>query len=245
LIVANNVLAHVPNIRDFVEGIAILLKPGGAATFEFPHVLNLLRHGQFDTIYHEHFSYLSLLSVERIFAETGLKAIKVEELPTHGGSLRLYGVRRDSSLVEDASLEQMRAKEREARLDRLDGYRELSQRAEAARASFLNFLRQARNDAKRVAAYGAAAKGNTFLNFCVVTHEEIECVFDRSPLKQGKLLPGSHIPVVSPERLSEIRPDYLLILAWNLAEEIREQCREIAEWGGQFVVAIPETRIFT
>jgi SAM-dependent methyltransferase len=244
LMAANNVLAHVPDIRDFVAGFAALLKPEGVATFEFPHVLNLIREVQFDTIYHEHYSYLSLASVERILATAGLRAIDVEEIETHGGSLRLYVAHTDSSHVAAPALQAVRAKEKSAALDRLEGYRGYADRVRTAKVGFLAFLREAKSAGKTVAAYGAAAKGNTFLNFCGVTRNDIVCVFDRSAAKQGKLLPGSHIPIFSPARLSEIRPDYLVILPWNIAEEIVAANAAMTSWGGQFVVAVPALRIF-
>jgi SAM-dependent methyltransferase len=243
LMVANNVLAHVPDIRDFVEGFATLLKSEGVATFEFPHVLNLIRGVQFDTIYHEHFSYLSLLVVERVFAAAGLNAIDVEEIPTHGGSLRLFAARQGSSHRPAASLDNVRAKESAAGLDRLEGYRGFADRVTDVRRSLRAFLTEAKAGGKVVAAYGAAAKGNTFLNSCAVGRSDIVCVFDRSAEKQGKLLPGSHIPIVAPERLAEVRPDYLLILPWNLAVEIQADHAILRSWGGKFVVAVPELRI--
>ncbi len=243
LVAANNVLAHVPDIRDFVAGFARLLKPEGVATFEFPHLLNLIRETQFDTIYHEHFSYLSLVAVEKIFAATGLHAFDVEEIPTHGGSLRLFACRADASRRATPRLADLRAKEREAGLEGLDAYRGFAPRVEAVKRSFLAFLAQARAEGKSIAAYGAAAKGNTFLNVCGVGKSDIVCVFDRSTAKQGKLLPGSHIPILAPERIGEIKPDYLVVLPWNLIEEIKASMGRIAQWGGRFVTAVPETRV--
>ena len=243
LIVANNVLAHVPDLRDFVGGFAILLQDEGVATFEFPHLLNLIRETQFDTIYHEHFSYLSLTAVETIFAACGLRAFDVEPLPTHGGSLRLYACRIAAAHAESPRLAAMRETERAAGLASLAAYRGFGARVEAAKASFLDFLAAARAEGKRVAAYGAAAKGNTFLNVCGVTAADIGCAFDRSAAKQGKLMPGSHIPILAPERVGEVRPDYLVVLPWNLIDEIRREMAAIAEWGGRFVTAIPQTRV--
>jgi len=243
LMAANNVLAHVPGTRDFVKGFATLLKPQGVATFEFPHVLNLIREVQFDTIYHEHFFYLSLLTVERMFAAAGLRVFDVEELPTHGGSLRVFACLEGAMHQEGPRVADLRARERAAGLDRLEGYAGFAPRVEAARSSFLAFVRQARAEGKKLAAYGAAAKGNTFLNYCGVNDGDIACVFDRSREKQGKLLPGSHLPILAPERIAEVRPDYLIILPWNLADEIMADNRSIAEWGGKFVIAIPQTRI--
>lgn len=244
LMPANNVLAHVPDIRDFLAGVAILLKPDGVATFEFPHVLNLIRDAQFDTIYHEHFSYLSMLSIERALAATGLKPIDVEELPTHGGSLRLYAARQGSALAPSPRLDATRTKERSAGLDRIEFYGGFAARAEAIRAGFEDFVAQAKQQGKTIAAYGAAAKGNTFLNYCGVTANDIVCAFDRSAAKQGKLLPGSHIPVVAPERLRDVRPDYLVILPWNLESEIRAANAALTSWGGRFVIAVPQLRVF-
>lgn len=243
LTAANNVLAHVPDLRDFAAGFAILLKDEGVSTFEFPHLLNLIRETQFDTIYHEHFSYLSLTSVERVFAAVGLRVFDVERLPTHGGSLRLLACRVGASYVETDALRALRAEERGAGLDTLGGYAGFPARVEAAKSSFLAFLAGARAEGKRIAAYGAAAKGNTFLNVCGVTVADIEAVFDRSAAKQGKLLPGSHIPVLAPERIGDIKPDYLVVLPWNLIDEVSAQMRGISDWGGRFVTAIPETRI--
>jgi SAM-dependent methyltransferase len=243
LMVANNVLAHVPDIRDFAEGFAVLLKPEGIATFEFPHVLNLIRGMQFDTIYHEHFSYLSLLVVERAFAAAGLKAIDVQEIPTHGGSLRLFAARQESSHRPADSLDRLRAKEIAAGLGGLEGYRGFAKRVADIKQEFLSFLAGVKAAGKTMAAYGAAAKGNSFLNYCCVGRDDIACVFDRSLAKQGKLLPGSHIPIVGPERLSEVRPDYLLILTWNLAAEIQEDQAILRSWDGKFVTAIPGLRV--
>lgn len=245
LMAANNVLAHVPDIRDFLAGFALLLKPDGVVTFEFPHVLNLIRDIEFDTIYHEHFSYLSLLAVEHVFAVTGLKAIDVEEIPTHGGSLRLYAARKNSSHAPAPSLDAMRAKERAARLDRMEGYEGFAERVKTLKAGFLSFVMKAKAEGKKIAAYGAAAKGNTFLNYCGVTNEDIDCVFDRSTAKQGKLLPGSHIPILAPEFLTDRKPDYLVILPWNLVSEITAANAVLTSWGGQFVVAVPQLRIFS
>ncbi len=243
LMVANNVLAHVPDLVDFLSGFALLLKDEGIATFEFPHVLNLVREIQFDTIYHEHVFYLSLTAVERVFAAAGLMVVDVEEVPTHGGSLRLYAARRESSQVAAYSVAELRAKERMAGLDRVEGYLGFAERVEAVKAGFLAFLKQARSAGKTVAGYGAAAKGNTFLNVCGATRNDLVCVFDRSVAKQGKLLPGSHIPVVAPERLADIRPDYLVILPWNIADEVMATNGILRSWGGAFIVAVPEVRV--
>jgi predicted TPR repeat methyltransferase len=244
LIAANNVLAHVPDIGDFVRGFSILLKPEGLATFEFPHILNLIRELQFDTIYHEHFSYLSLVTVERILAAAGLRAFDVEELPTHGGSLRLYVCHAAAHHAQTPRLGALRAKEQAAQLDELAGYLNFADTVATVKRSFLDFLACARADGKRIAAYGAAAKGATFLNVCGTGTEDIICVFDRSPAKQGKFLPGSHIPIHAPQDILGVKPDYLLILPWNLSAEIRSQMAFIGDWGGEFVTTLPTTRSF-
>lgn len=242
LMAANNVLAHVPDTRDFVGGFATLLKPEGVATFEFPHVLRLIAGMQFDTIYHEHFFYLSLLVVEQIVGAVGLRVFDVEELATHGGSLRLYVCHRAAGHPESSHVEAMRKRERAARLDTIEGYLAFAGGIDRVRQSFRTFLATARAAGSTVAAYGAAAKGNTFLNVCAVAHPEITAVFDRNPVKQGKLTPGSHIPILPPERIGELRPDYLVILPWNIADEIRQSI-DLSAWGGRFVVAVPETRM--
>ncbi|MCC2098501.1 MAG: class I SAM-dependent methyltransferase [Hyphomicrobiales bacterium] len=243
LTAANNVLAHVPGTLDFVKGFAAILKPEGVSTFEFPHVLNLIREVQFDTIYHEHFFYLSLVAVERIFDAAGLRVFDVEELPTHGGSLRVFACLKSSSHVESPRVGAVRDKESAAGLDRLSGYEGFAPRVEAVRKNFLEFLGKAKAEGKSVAAYGAAAKGNTFLNYCGVTAGDMVCVFDRSLEKQSKLLPGSHLPIRPPEDIALVKPDYLVILPWNLEAEITREHNYIKEWDGRFVVAIPQTRI--
>ncbi|MGA2397473.1 MAG: class I SAM-dependent methyltransferase [Steroidobacteraceae bacterium] len=242
LIVGNNVLAHVPQLNDFVAGIAALLKPRGTVTIEFPHLLKLIEHVEFDTIYHEHYSYLSLTAVEHVFSRHGLFVYDAEELPTHGGSLRVFASHTQRAELTD-SLRRLRAQEAAAGLDKLDTYRRFADRVQACRRSLLDFLARAKREAKWVAAYGAAAKGNTLLNFCAVTREDIALVADLNPHKQGKLLPGTHIPVVSPEALMESRPDYVLILPWNLQHEIRRQLAGIRVWGGRFVTAVPQVAV--
>lgn len=244
LTAANNVLAHVPDILDFAKGFASILKPQGVSTFEFPHVLNLIREIQFDTIYHEHFSYLSLVAVEKVFAKAGLRVFDVEKLPTHGGSLRLFACRADAQHEETQRLRDLRAEEKAAHLDSLAGYEGFAPKVAEVKRGFLAFLAKAKAEGKKVAAYGAAAKGNTFLNHCGVSNADIVCVYDRSREKQNHLLPGSHIPILAPERIGETRPDYLVILPWNLATEISGQMAKIRGWGGQFVTAIPQIRIF-
>jgi SAM-dependent methyltransferase len=244
LIIGNNVLAHVPLLNDFVSGIARLLKPAGHVTIEFPHLLELIEHVEFDTIYHEHYSYISLFAIEQVFSRHGLRIYDVQTLPTHGGSLRIFATHAQrAGIVDSSTLIEARARERAAGLEELSTYTKFAQRVEECRASLLEFLAAARREAKTVAAYGAAAKGNTLLNYCEVTAADIIMVADRNPNKQSKLLPGTHIPVVSPEVLMRAKPDYVLILPWNLQSEIREQLRGIAEWGGRFVTPVPVTRI--
>lgn len=244
LIIGNNVLAHVPVLNDFVAGIATLLKPTGSVTIEFPHLLRLIEHVEFDTIYHEHYSYISLFAIEKVFGRHGLRIYDVEELSTHGGSLRIYASHASRPDLEDtATLHAVRAQEVAAGLPQLDTYRRFAQRVEECRRSLLEFLAAAQRDGRRVAAYGAAAKGNTLLNFCGVTPNEISMVADRNPHKQSKLLPGTHIPVVSPEDLMRVKPDYVLILPWNFQDEIRRQLAGIAAWGGRFVIPVPLVRV--
>lgn len=244
LIVANNVLAHVPDINDFVAGFKALLAPGGTITVEFPHLLQLIRHHQFDTIYHEHFSYLSLLAVEAIFARHGLALYDVEETSTHGGSLRIYAGHTEENRRIEGGLFAVRAAERDAGLHRIDTYRHFAQAVIASKCDISEFFIRAKRDGKTIAGYGAAAKGNTLLNYCGVGKEMMPYVVDRSPHKQGRLLPGTHIPVYSPERVFETRPDYVFILAWNFREEVVSQMAAIRDWGGRFVVPIPNLEIF-
>lgn len=244
LMAANNVLAHVPDLNDFVGGFPVLLKPEGVLTFEFPHLLNLIGEVQFDTIYHEHYSYLSLLVVEKILGAHGMWVFDVEELPTHGGSLRVYACHKDCAAHrEGPGLATVRAKEKDAALDRLDTYAGFEPRVMAVREALLEFLRTAKAEGKTVAAYGAAAKGNTLLNYCGIDSDLVPFVVDRSAAKQGRYLPGSRIPIFGPEKIAEEKPDYVLILPWNLRDEIMAEMRHVASWGGKFVTAIPELRI--
>jgi SAM-dependent methyltransferase len=246
LIIANNVLAHVPQLNDFLAGIALLLLPKGHVTIEIPHLLELIEQVEFDTIYHEHFSYFSVHAIEQAFARHGLRLYDVERLPTHGGSLRLFAAHAArADLKDSATLHEVRAREAAAGLKELSTYAQFSQRVDACRDSLRALLADAKREGKRVAAYGAAAKGNTLLNFCAVTPQEIAFVADRSPHKQGKYLPGTHIPVVSPEVLMQAKPDYVLILPWNLRDEIRQQLGGITAWGGRFVTPVPLARILT
>jgi SAM-dependent methyltransferase len=244
LIVGNNVLAHVPRLNDFVAGIQLLLKPEGTATIEFPHLLKLIEQVEFDTIYHEHYSYISLYAIEQVFGRHGLRIHDAEQLPTHGGSLRIFASHAArADLRDSAALQSLRTQEAAAGLADLGTYRRFAERVEACRRSVLDFLAQTKRDAKSVAAYGAAAKGNTLLNFCAATRADISMVADRNPHKQSKLLPGTHIPVVPPEELMRARPDYVLVLPWNLQDEIMRQLAGIRDWGGRFVTAVPVVRV--
>jgi len=237
LLIANNVLAHVPDLNDFVAGLAVLLAPNGTLTIEVPHLLRLVEETQFDTIYHEHFSYFSLLSARAVLARHGLCITDVEELPSHGGSLRLYA--RHGEQPASPRVEEIVARERVAGLDRPEGFEAFAGRVEAVRDELLAFLRQASAEGRSVAAYGAPAKGNTLLNFCGVDSSLVSYTVDRSPHKQGLYLPGSRLPIHPPERLFETKPDYVLVLPWNLLREISEQMAGIREWGARFVVPIP------
>jgi SAM-dependent methyltransferase len=244
LIIANNVLAHVPDLNDFVAGIAVLLRPTGTVTIEFPHLLELIEHVEFDTIYHEHFSYFSLYAIEQAFARHGLRLYDVERLSTHGGSLRIFAAHAARTELKDSALLcEVRTQETAAGLADLATYLQFSKRVDECRDSLREFLAGAKRAGKRVAAYGAAAKGNTLLNFCDVTPEEIEFVADRNPHKQNKFTPGTHIPVVSPEQLMQAKPDYVLILPWNLRDEIRQQLDGIKAWDGRFVTPVPLARV--
>ena len=243
LMAANNVLAHVPDTKDFVGGFAALLAPEGVATFEFPHLMNLIDQVQFDTIYHEHFFYLSLVAVEKIMASAGLRVFDVEELPTHGGSLRLFVCHKGSVHAETERLRDLRAREHTHQLDSLQGYTGFAERVARVKSSFLAFVEQAKREGKTIAGYGAAAKGNTFLNFCGIGYPTIAAVYDRNPAKQDKLTPGTHIPILTPDRIAELKPDYLVILPWNIADEVRSSMSGIASWGGRFVTAVPDIRI--
>jgi SAM-dependent methyltransferase len=243
LLVGNNVLAHVPDINDFVGGLKIALGEGGVLSMEFPHLLKLIKHTQFDTIYHEHFSYLSLLTVQRIFKHHGLEVFDVEELTTHGGSLRVFAQHPNGQQLTSDAVAKVLGDEKAAGLDSLAGYQNFSEKVAKVKDDLLAFLSAARNDNKTVVGYGAPAKGNTLLNFCNVGPESIQYTVDRSPHKQDHLLPGTHIPVHAPEHIDATNPDYVLILPWNLQEEIVQQLSHIAEWGGKCVVPIPELRI--
>jgi SAM-dependent methyltransferase len=242
LVLGNNVLAHVPGLNDFVEGVRVLLKPEGTATFEFPHLLQLIEHTEFDTIYHEHFSYFSLLAVQRVFASHGLEVVDVEELRSHGGSLRLY-VRHAGVEGPGGRVEELLARERAAGLDRLETYGAFGEQVRATKRDLLEFLIGARREGKHVVGYGAPAKGNTLLNYCGVRGDFIDYVVDLSPHKQGLYLPGTRLPVYAPDRIAETRPDYVLILPWNLRDEIVKQMAHVRDWGGRFVTPIPTVKV--
>jgi len=245
LIIANNVLAHVPQLNDFVAGLALLLRPSGSVTIEFPHLLELIQQVEFDTIYHEHYSYFSVYAIEQVFRRHHLRIYDLERLPTHGGSLRLFASHAHRADLDDSvSLREARAEETAAGIAELTTYMQFAKRVDECRDSLRDFLAGAKRDGRRVAAYGAAAKGNTLLNFCGVTPQDISFVADRSPHKQKKLLPGTHIPVVSPEELMQAKPDYVLILPWNLQREIRQQLDGIKAWGGRFVTPVPLVRVY-
>ncbi len=245
LIVGNNVLAHVPDINDFVSGMNVLLSDNGLITMEFPHLLQLIEQYQFDTIYHEHFSYLSLISVKRIFEKQGLELFDVEEIPTHGGSLRIFAKHMGNSKYPiTENVEKVLHKEETAGLRNIDSYKNFQEVVTKIKYDFLQFLLEQKKNNKKIIAYGAAAKGNTFLNYCgIVGAGLIEFVVDASPYKQNKYLPGSHIPVVSEYKIKEYRPDYVIILPWNLGDEISRQLNYISEWGGQFVTCIPGMKV--
>ncbi len=243
LLAAKNVLAHVPDINDFVAGVAIALKPEGVFTVEFPHLLTTSEGVQFDTIYHEHFTYLSLLALERIMDRHGLRIFDVEQLPTHGGSLRVFACLRDAGHALEPRVAAVRASEIAAGLDRPEGYAGFEARVQAVRDALLAFLRQAKADGLTVVGYGAAAKGNTLLNYAGVGPDLLPFIVDRNPAKQGRLCPGSRIPVRTPDELLAARPDYVLVLPWNILPEVELQMAEIRTWGGRFVVAVPDLQI--
>ena len=244
LLLGNNVLAHVPRLNDFVEGLRILLKPAGAVTMEFPHLMRLIERNQFDTIYHEHFSYFSFMTVRGVFARHGLTIFDVEELPTHGGSLRIFA--RHAAAGEPAVGERVArllGRERDAGLDRPATYDGFAEKAQAVKRDLLSFLIRVRAEGKTVAGYGAPAKGNTLLNYCGIRTDFLDYTVDRSPEKQGRYLPGTRIPVRAPDEIRRTRPDYVLILPWNIEEEIVRSHGYIREWGGRFVVPIPRLRV--
>jgi SAM-dependent methyltransferase len=246
LLLGNNVLAHVPDLNDFVSGMKALLKPGGVITMEFPHLMRLIDENQWDTIYHEHFSYFSFLTVSAVFEAHGLRLFDVEELPTHGGSLRIYGAHADDADKPDsAAARELRERERAAGYERLDTYLGYGRRVEADKRAILSFLIDLKQQGLRIAAYGAPAKGNTLLNYCGIRRDFIDYTCDLNPHKQGHFLPGSRIPIRSPDQLREDRPDVVVILPWNLKDEIVEQLQFVREWGGRFAARTPELTLLS
>jgi SAM-dependent methyltransferase len=244
LLLGNNVLAHVPDLNDFLRGMKLVLGPRGVITMEFPHLLRLMAENQFDTIYHEHFSYFSFLTVVRAFAAHGMRMFDVQELPTHGGSLRIFATHaEDETHILQPAVGALLTKERDAGLENLEAYSNFSERVQKTKRGLLKFLIDAKERGKTVVGYGAPAKGNTLLNFCGIGPDLIQYTVDRSPHKQGKFLPGSRLPIFDPAKFMETRPDYVLILPWNLESEIKNQMAHISEWGGRFVVPIPEVSI--
>jgi SAM-dependent methyltransferase len=242
LLVGNNVLAHVPKLKDFVAGLRVLLKPQGVITMEFPHLYRLMEGNQFDTIYHEHFSYFSFLTVQRLFAAHELRIFDVEELATHGGSLRIYACHANA-LPMSPAVEALQRRELDAGLNRLDAYAPFAERVKETKRALLDFLIQAKRAGKTLVGYGAPGKGNTLLNYCGIRQDFLDYTVDRSPYKQGKFTPGTRIPILPPERIAQTRPDYVLILPWNLKDEIVRQMSHVRAWGGQFVVPIPTVRV--
>jgi hypothetical protein len=244
LLLGNNVLAHVPDLNDFVAGIKIILKSEGIVTMEFPHLLQLIHQNQFDTIYHEHFSYFSFTTVEKIFTHHGLTLFDVEELTTHGGSLRIYGKHDDNQkLAISDRVFLLKDKEQKAGLDKVETYLQFSERVRFTKRQLLSFLIEIKNAGKTIVGYGAPAKGNTLLNYCGIGTDFLDYTCDRSPHKQRLFLPGTHIPIYHPDKIAETKPDYVLILPWNLKDEIRSQLSYIREWGGKFVVPIPVVEV--
>ena len=244
LLLGNNVLAHVPDLNDFVAGMKILLRPDGVITLEFPHLLRLMQDNQFDTIYHEHFSYFSFTTVERVFAKHGLTLFDVEELPTHGGSLRIYARHAEDATKEVGNrVAALKAQEAAVGLTSLSAYAAFAEQVRETKRALLEFLIAAKRAGKCIVGYGAPAKGNTLLNYCGIRQDFLEYTVDRSPHKQGRYLPGTHIPIYAPEKLRETKPDYVLILPWNLKDEIVGQMAGIREWGGKFVVPIPRVEV--
>jgi SAM-dependent methyltransferase len=245
LLLGNNVLAHVPDLNDFVAGMKILLAPGGVITMEFPHLQRLMAENQFDTIYHEHFSYFSFAAVEKVFVHHGLTLFDVEELPTHGGSLRIYGRHAENTaLAVGPRVLALRQREIDDGFLTLDRYRGFDEQVKATKRKLLAFLIDARNRGKKVVGYGAPGKGNTLLNYCGIRTDFLDFTVDANPYKQGKFTPGTRIPILSPDAIREAKPDYVLILPWNLRDEISQTASYVRDWSGQFVVPIPEVRVF-
>jgi hypothetical protein len=245
LIAGNNVLAQVPNLNDFVEGLKILLKPEGILTLEFPHLLRLIERNEFDTIYHEHYSYFSMLTTARILKAHGLKVFDVEELPSHGGSLRVFACHAEDQMrVIEARVGELIEEEKKAGLGSVEGYKQFRQQVKATKVALVDFLLTAAKEGKSVAGYGAPGKSATLLHYCGIGKDLIEYTVDRSPHKQGRFLPGTHIPIYHPDRISDSKPDYVVILPWNLKDEIMQQLQFIRAWGGRFVLPIPEVTVY-
>jgi hypothetical protein len=244
LIVGNNVLAHVPDINDFVGGPRVLLKASGTITMEFPHLVKLMEGNQFDTIYHEHFSYLSLITVQAVFQAHGLRIYDVDELPTHGGSLRIYACHEHADKGTRSAVTTLAERELHYGLRRLETYGRFTEQVAETKRQLLSFLIDAKRRRKQVVGYGAPGKGNTLLNYCGIRTDFVDYTVDRNPYKHGKFLPGTHIPIFPPEKISETRPDYVLILPWNLRDEIAAQLSYVRQWGGRFVVPIPTVEVF-
>ena len=245
LIIGNNVLAQVPDLNDFVKGIKILLKPHGVVTMEFPHLMRLMAENQFDTIYHEHFSYFSFITAEMIFAAHGLILFDVEELATHGGSLRIYARHtEDHSQPISPRVGELRAREESAGYKRLEHYFSFSEKVKKTKWKLLEFLTAIKREGKSIVGYGAPGKGNTLLNYCGIRSDFIDYTVDKNPYKQGKFLPGTHIPIFQPDKIKETKPDYVLVLPWNFKDEIMRQISYIREWGGQFIIPIPEVKVY-
>ncbi|HEX9812420.1 MAG TPA: class I SAM-dependent methyltransferase [Burkholderiales bacterium] len=245
LLLGNNVLAHVPDINDFVGGMKVLLRPGGVITMEFPHLLRLMAENQFDTIYHEHFSYLSFFAVEQVFAAHGLTLFDVEELPTHGGSLRIYARHtEDTAKPQTERARALKQREIETGVNRLETYASFDAKVKETKRAVLDFLITAKRAGKTIVGYGAPGKGNTLLNYCGIRTDFLDYTVDRSPYKQGKFTPGTHIPIIEPEAIKRTKPDYLFLLPWNLKDEIMAQHSYIREWGGKFVVPIPVVKVY-
>lgn len=244
LLLGNNVMAQVPNLNDFVAGLKLLLKPTGVITIEFPHLMRLMAGNQFDTIYHEHFSYFSLSTTEKLFAANGLTIFDVEELPTHGGSLRIYARhQQDTSKPATAKLQQLRQVESGAGMQSLAAYSAFSEQVKQTKHKLLQSLIELRAAGKQIVGYGAPGKGNTLLNYCAIRTDFLDYTVDRNPYKHGKFTPGTHIPIFPPDKINQTRPDYILILPWNLKDEIMKQLEPIRQWGGKFIVPIPEVTI--
>lgn len=245
LICGNNVYAHVPDINDFTQGLQIALKQAGTINLEFPHVLNLIEQNQFDTVYHEHFSYLSLIAVNNIFEQAGLRVFDVEELPTHGGSLRIYGCHKDDARKTQDTVFALIEKETSFGLKSLDVYQGFQKKADKVKNDFLLFLLEQKRAGKSIAAYGAAAKGNTLLNYAGIKQDLINFVCDAAPSKQNKFLPGSHIPILAPDEIAKHKPDFVVILPWNIASEVIRLQQQVFSWGGNFITAVPELKVIT